>query len=183
MSKNVLIIAGSARKGGNTELLAEAFIRGAKAAGHEVNKFQAAVDTVDGCLACDTCWSKNKPCSFDDGFDKLAPMLEKADVLVLCGPLYFYTLSSQLKAAIDKFYSYMVPQSPVKLKFKESLLLMCAEDTTPTAFDAAAATYKAIGAYLNLTDRGMLLIPGVFEKGAIHNTDALARAEKLGGEV
>ena len=183
MAKNILIITGSARKGGNTDLLAEAFLRGAKEAGHEVHKFESAVDTVEGCLACDTCWGKDKPCSFDDGFDKLSPMLEKADLLVLCSPLYWYTLSAQIKAAIDKFYSYMVAKSPTKLKFKETMLLMCAEDDTPGAFDGAVGTYKAIGAYLNVADRGMLLIPGVHAKGDIHQTDALVRAEKMGAEI
>ncbi len=183
MSKNVLIITGSPRRGGNSELMADAFIKGARAAGHEVNKFQSAVDLVDGCLACDTCWSKGKPCSFDDGFDTLAPMLEKADVLVLCGPLYWFTLSAQMKAALDKFYAYMRPQAPIKLKIKESMLLMCAEDTEAAAFDGPVATYKSIGNYLGLADRGILLIPGVYDKGDIHKTDALARAEKLGGAV
>ena len=183
MSKNVLIITGSPRRGGNSELMADAFTKGARAAGHEVNTFQSAVDLVEGCLACDTCWSKGKPCSFDDGFDKLAPLLEKADVLALCGPLYWFTISAQMKAAIDKFYAYMRPQAPTKLKIKETMLLMCAEDTAIAAFDGAVATYKAIGSYLKLTDRGTLLVTGVYNQGDIHKTDALARAEKLGGTV
>lgn len=183
MPRNILIITGSPRKNGNSDLLAQAFAKGAQAAGHEVVFFDSATDKVDGCTACDSCWSTGKPCTYDDGFDKLAPMLEKADMLVLCGPLYWYTFSSQLKAAVDKFYSYMVPQSERKLTIKESALLMTAEDDRMEAFNGPVETYKTIVDYLKWNDRGMLLIPGVGARGEITATDALVRAEKMGSEI
>lgn len=181
MGKNVLIITGSARKQGNSALLAEAFAKGARSAGHEVTVFDSAANPVKGCVACDTCWSKGKACSFDDGFDQLGPLLEKADTLVLCGPLYWFTFTAQQKAALDKFYSYMVPQCPNKLKLQESVLLMCGEDTDEAAFAGPLATYKSIVGYLKLTDKGTLLAPGVWAKGDIKKTEALAQAEKMGG--
>ena len=183
MEKNILIITGSARKQGNSALLAEAFTKGAREAGHEVMIFDSAANPVEGCIACDTCWSKGKACSFDDGFDTLSPLLEKADTLVLCGPLYWFTFTALQKAAIDKFYAYMVPQCPNKLKLKEILLLMCAEDTDPAAFAGPEATYKSIVDYLKLTDKGSLLVPGVWAKGDIKKTEALAKAEQMGREI
>ncbi|SBV93784.1 NADPH-dependent FMN reductase [uncultured delta proteobacterium] len=183
MKKHVLIVTGSPRRGGNSDLLADAFAKGALGAGHDVMRFSSAKDKVTGCIACDTCWSKGKPCSFDDGFDTLAPMLEQADTLVLCGPLYWFSFSAQLKAAIDKLYAYMKPQCPRKLTITESALLMCAEDTDMNAFNGPVATYNSILGYLGWQDRGMLLVPGVNAKGDILKTDALALAEKMGSEM
>ena len=183
MKKNILILTGSPRKKGNSALLAEAFAKGAGEAGHEVAVFESARDTVKGCIACDTCWSKGKPCSFDDGFDKLGPMLEQADTLVLCGPLYWFTFSAQIKAALDKFYAYMKPQCPRKLKIREIALLMCAEDTDMNAFNGPVATYNSVIGYLGWEDKGMLLVPGVNAKGDILHTDALGRAETMGREI
>ncbi len=183
MAKNILVITGSPRKGGNSNLLAEAFMKGARAAGHEVVSFASAVNRVEGCIACGTCWKKGKACSFDDGFDMLSPLLEQADMLVLCSPLYWFTFSTHLKAALDKVYAYTVPKGLGKLKIKESVLLMCAGISEESAFSGAVLTYKEIGKYLELTDRGILLAPGVSEKGEIRETGALERAEKLGREM
>ena len=183
MTQSILIITGSPRKGGNSDLLAEAFAKGAVAAGHRVEIFDSAKHPVQGCIACDTCWSKGKPCSFDDGFDVLAPLVEEADMLVLCGPLYWYTFSAQLKSAIDKFYAYMRPHCPRKLKLAESALLMCAEDDRPEAFKGPLETYTSIVDYTGWKDRGTLLISGVNTKGDILKTDALERAEIMGRAV
>ena len=183
MQKRILVLIGSPRKGGNSDLLADAFSKGAQAAGHKVMRFSSAKDIVKGCIACDTCWSKGKPCSFDDGFDKLAPLLEQADMLVLCGPVYWFTFSAQIKAAIDKIYAYMSPKCPRKLKITESMLLMCAGDTDMNVFNGSVATYNGIVDFLGWRDKGMLLVPDVNDKGTIVKTDALALAEKMGGEA
>ena len=183
MAKHILVVVGSPRKGGNSDLLADAFTRGALAVGHDVARFDAATDRVDGCTACDGCWSGGKACIVDDGFDRLAPMLEKADALVLCSPLYWYSFSSQLKSAVDKLYAYMRPNCPQKLKMKEAALLMCAEDTEEAAFTGPIGTYESILSYLEWTDRGRVLVTGVGPKGAIAKTDALAKAEALGRQM
>ena len=59
--KNILVLSGSGRKGGNTELLASAFAKGAREAGHEVHAFNAALDPMRGCMHCGGCWSKDAP--------------------------------------------------------------------------------------------------------------------------
>lgn len=182
MKKNVLVITSSPRKGGNSDVLAEAFIRGAEAAGHEIARFNAAADPIQPCKACDACWSKGKACVFDDGFDRLAPLLEKADAIVFCGPVYWFSFNAQLKLVIDKLYAFS-GNAPRKLK-ASAYLLMCAGDPSPEIFSIAKQEYAAILPYLNLKPAGELLVPGAYAKGDIQkNTDALARAEMLGREV
>ena len=110
-------------------------------------------------------------------------MLEKADALVLCSPLYWYSFSAQIKSAVDKLYAYMRPNCPQKLKMKEAALLMCAEDTEEAAFTGPVGTYESILSYLEWTDRGRVLVTGVGPKGAIAQTDAPAKAEALGRQM
>lgn len=183
MGKNILVLTGSPRKNGNSETLAASFVKGAESKGHTVSTFNAAAKTVLGCRACNACWSKGDACVFQDGFRELAPMLAKADVLVLVSPVYWFDFSAQIKAAIDKFYSFMVPASPQPLKLTESVLLMSAEDHRTEVFDGPIATYKGICEYLNLTDRGIIAVPSVNKVGDIAGHEALGRAEKLGVSI
>ncbi len=184
MSKNILVLTGSPRQLGNSALLADAFIQGAKSAGNAVQVFETAFHPVLPCKACDKCWSNDKPCIFEDDFSKLAPMLEEADVLVLCTPLYWFTMSAQLKAAVDKLYAYMQPNAKRKLKIKECVLLCTAEGTEEDGnFEGLKATYKSIADYLKWTDRGRVLAGKTWEAGEIINTGKLKEALELGKTI
>ncbi len=180
MKKNVLVITGSPRKNGNSEQLADAFIRGALAAGHQTVKFNAGSMDIAGCKACEKCWSKGRPCIYRDDFDKLTPLLEEADILVLATPLYWFTFSPQILAPINRMYAYQSDNCQRPLKIKESCLLVCGADEDLKIFDGTIATYKAIVNYIKWKDRGILVVPKVHEKGEIAGTDALLEAETLG---
>ncbi|HMM22000.1 MAG TPA: flavodoxin family protein [Selenomonadales bacterium] len=180
MKKSTLVLTGSPRVGGNSDLLADAFIKGATAAGHEVVKCEAGTKNLMGCKACDTCYRKGKPCSFDDDFNSIAPLMEKADVIVFVTPLYWFTFSAQLKAAIDKMYSFIIGGK--KLKIAESMLLVCGNDDE-SVFDGIINTYKRIACYQKWTDRGQLIVPGVHNKGDILSTEYLVVAEKMGHNI
>ena len=72
MGKSILVFNGSPRVGGNSDLLADAFVKGATKAGYDVAKCEVGKKNMIGCKACDTCYSKGKPCSFDDDFNSIA---------------------------------------------------------------------------------------------------------------
>lgn len=180
MSKNVLVITGSPRKNGNSELMADAFIKGALSKGHQVTKFNAAAKTINGCRACDTCWSNGHACSFIDGFTELEPLLGKADTVAFASPLYWFGMSSQIKAAIDRLYAYTAKDCKVPLNITESVMLICGAGDDMEIFNGAIETYKGIANYLNWKNAGILAIPKVSAKGDILETDALQRAEQLG---
>lgn len=181
MKKNILVLTGSARVGGNSDLLADSFIKGATEAGHEVIKCEVGKKNIKGCVACNTCFSKGTPCSFNDDFNDIAPYMEKADMIVFATPLYWYTFPSQLKSAIDKMYSFIIGEK--KLNIKESMLLVCAEENNESAFDGIISTYKLILSYQKWTDRGQLVVPGVLNKGDVLSTDYLVRAENMGSNI
>ena len=181
MQKSILVLTGSPRVGGNSDLLAKAFIKGATEAGHEVVQCEAGKKNIMGCKACDTCYSKGKPCSFDDDFNHIAPLMEKADAIVFVTPLYWCTFPAQLKAAIDKMYSFIIGGK--QLKIKESMLLVCGEEKDEIVYSGIISTYEQIACYQKWTDKGHLIVPGVLNKGDVLSTNYLAVAEQLGHDI
>lgn len=101
MSKNILILSASPRKGGNSDLLCDAFAQGAKEAGHTIEKIYVQDQKISGCMACYGCRGKGVCVQKDD----MAAILDKlvvADVIVLATPVYFYAMDGQLKTLIDR---------------------------------------------------------------------------------
>lgn len=180
MTKNILVITGSPRKNGNSDLMADAFIKGAQSKGHQVVKFSAATKTISGCRACDTCWSKDHACTFRDGFTELEPFLEEADAIAFASPLYWFGMSSQIKAAIDRMYAYDMENRKTSLKIKEGILLVCGACEGMEIFDGVIASFKGILNYMKWQEGGILTVPEVSDKGDILKTDALEKAEQLG---
>ncbi len=103
MAKNILIILDNGRVHGNTQQLAEAFARGAEAAGHNVKMISLREKAVNGCLGCNAC-RYGKPCIQKDDFNDIVPDIKAADLLVFASPLFFWTISARTKAFIERFY-------------------------------------------------------------------------------
>lgn len=180
--KNILILTGSPRVGGNSDLMAEAFQKGAETAGHKVVRYDTGRNAILPCRACDACFSGGKACVWDERFsNELAPLIEAADVIVLATPLYWYTFPAQLKAALDKLYALVVGEHDIS--GKEAYLLICAEAEDLQSFDGAVRSFELITDYAKWHDRGKLTVAGVCDKGEILNTDALQKAEKMGQSV
>lgn len=102
MTKKVLIISSSPRRGGNTDTLCNEFMRGALEADNEVEKIFLRNKTIDYCTGCSTCSLHGKPCpQKDDAADVIEKMVT-AHVIVLATPIYFYAMAAQLKTLIDR---------------------------------------------------------------------------------
>ena len=181
MSKNILVLTGSPRRGGNSDKLADAFIAGAQQAGHSTVKYTTADKKIAGCRDCKTCFSKGTACSIPDDFNELAPLVENADMIVLATPLYWFSFPTQLKAAIDKMFSFIIGQK--SLKVKEAALLACAGDNNLSSFDGMVASYQLIAGHMGWEDRGTVLVPGVLGKEDILKTDGMKKAEELGQHI
>lgn len=164
--KNILVVRGGGRANGNTAQLVAAFARGAADAGHAVEVVSLDRVQVNGCLGCNAC-RFGKPCVQKDGFNALAPKIRAADLLVFASPLYFWTLSSKLKAFIERFYCLAEedPAPPLgryeRYPVKASALLMTSADDFFWTFEQAARYYQlAIVNYIGFEDKGMLLAGG-----------------------
>lgn len=98
---NVLVINGSPRAKGNSDLLCDEFIRGAKEAGNRVDKISLREKQIFPCKACYACF-KTGFCVQKDDMAEILKKAEEADVLVLASPTYFLTMSGQMKTMIDR---------------------------------------------------------------------------------
>ena len=146
MGKSILVLTGSSRRGGNSDKMADAFIAGAVEAGHAAVKFEATSAEIKGCRACGACFSKGRPCVFEDDFNEgLAPLLEKADALVFATPLYWFSFPAQLKAAMDKLYAFLVGKRP--LKIRECALLVCGVAHDLREYEGIVRSYETIAEY------------------------------------
>lgn len=177
MSKKILVLMGSPRNKGNTDLLAGAFIEGAKESGNSVTKINVCKNNISGCLNCKYCTKHKGKCVLKDGMDEIYPLLDKMDMIVFATPLYYYGFSSQLKAVIDRFHAKSAVNG-IKPMLESALLSVGADDES--AFKALIETYKSIIDYLKWENQGIVIVPEAEEKGAILKTDGLERAKKLG---
>ena len=164
--KNILVIQGGGRVNGNTSQLVDAFIRGAKEAGNSVEKISLNKTEVKGCIGCNAC-RYGKPCVQKDGFNELVPKIKSADLLVFASPLLFWTLSSKIKAFIERFYCIAEEDAnpPLgryeKYPIKDAALLMTSADNFFWTYEQSVSYYKfAIINYIGFNDKGMLLAGG-----------------------
>lgn len=178
--KNIAVIVGSPRKNGNTEILADAFIEGVRSSGNTVEKISIIGKKIGGCIGCDACYrDAEHRCIQHDDMEECYRLLSAADVIVIATPIYFYGVSSQLKAMIDRLHN------PVRGSFKVKklgLLAVCA-DETESVFDSVLTMYKATLSYFSLEDGGAVTVCSVPNKGDILGNPKLKAAEEMGRAI
>ncbi len=187
--KNILVVMGGGRPKGNTAQLVGAFVKGAEEAGHLVEKVSLLKTEVKGCLGCNAC-RYGKPCVQKDGFNELVPKIKGADLVVFASPLYFWTISSKLKAFIERFYCIAEEDADPpygryeRYPVKDSALLMTSADEFFWTFEQAVSYYQfAVVNYIGFHDRGMVLAGGCGDtngKPQIDKTGHLREAYEFG---
>ena len=105
MTKKVVIISSSPRRKGNSQELCKQFRKGAKEAGHEVEIINLNDYKINPCLACEYCRKHEQRCFQKDDADRIIQKMIEADVWVLSTPVYFYSVSAQMKLLIDRFFA------------------------------------------------------------------------------
>ena len=178
MNKKVLILSGSPRKNGNSDLLCDEFARGAMEAGHEVEKIRVAEKKIGYCRACYACRGTGVCAIKDDMTEVLQKMID-ADVLVLASPVYFYSIDAQMKALLDR----TLPQW-TKLDNKEFYYIMTAAEDSDTVMDCTLECFRGFAVCLNgAKEMGVLYGKGVYEAEAVKNTQYMQQAYEIGKGV
>ncbi len=149
----IVVLEGSPNKKGSSNLLADAFIRGAKEAGHAVEIIDAAHADLHPCTGCVHCGYEG-PCVQKDDMELFRKQILRADMLVFVTPLYYYGMSAQLKILVDRFCAI---NSSIHRKNMKSALIAAAWNADDWTFEALECHYKTLVRYLNLDDRGMVL--------------------------
>ncbi|MGM9713122.1 MAG: flavodoxin family protein [Prevotella sp.] len=174
---HILTLSGSPRKGGNTDMFAEAFARGAHDGGHDVRTVSVHDVNVRPCMGCNACFRReDMSCVQHDDMADVYALLSWADMLVIASPVYFYGVSSQLKAIIDRCHN------PIRDTFhiRKAALLLVGAASLPDLFDSITTQYRLCLRFFNIEDAGQILVRGAREKGDVRQTDALEKAYMMG---
>ena len=178
MSKNVLIVSSTPRKGGNSSILCDRFAEGAREAGHTVEKVELREKTVRPCTGCYACRGKGK-CAQKDDMEPILNAMIAADTIVMATPVYFYSMCSQMKAVIDR----TVPRY-TEITGKEFYFIATAADSNRKAIERTIEGFRGFMDCLDdATERGTVLGVGAWEAGSVRKTRALEEAYKMGKAI
>ncbi|MCC8013696.1 MAG: flavodoxin family protein [Eubacterium sp.] len=171
-----VIINGSPRAKGNSDLLCDEFIRGAKESGHQTEKISLREYSVNPCKACYACFKTGK-CIQKDDMPEILNKVKNADVLLLASPTYFLTMSGQMKIFIDR----LLPEWQ-GLGGKEVYIIVTGHDRKE-GLKRTANDLKDIFAYLGNTVKPVIWSEGVWQKGEVIGTKAMDEAYLAGKNI
>ena len=178
-NKSVLIISGSPRKGGNTDLLCDAFARGAEEVGGRVEKVFLADYRIDYFSEADEQRVGNRANEAEDDVPMLVDKMVQADVIVLASPVYYMNITGQLKTFIDRTFGRYR-----EMKDKEFFYLTaCADPEESTADWAINGCRGFVMCLPNPTERGMVKAIGMGRKGAVKGSRYEDEAYNLGKHI
>ena len=151
----IAVFNGSPRKE-NTTAMVQAFRQGAEAAGYEVEEYQVGKMKIAGCLACEYCHNKGGGnCIQKDDFEQLLPAYKEADIVVFASPIYYFTMTAQMEAAIQRVYCIGKP-----LNAKKAVLLL----SSAGVYTGAIAQFKDYMAYAGIEIAGIITANGAENK-------------------
>ena len=167
----IAILNGSPRKE-NTYAMCEAFAEGAKEAGHEVEILNVGKMKIAGCLGCEYCHTKGEgACIQKDDMEQVIEAYKTADMVVFASSIYYFSMTAQLSAAIQRMYCIGKPAAT-----KAALLLSSA---SPNVYDGPIGTYKGITAFTGIQDMGILTACGEENKSEAKLAEVKALAASL----
>jgi multimeric flavodoxin WrbA len=179
MSKKVIIISASPRRGGNSDTLCNEFIRGAQEAGNETEKVFLRDTKIGYCTGCGVCNSTHQCIQRDD----MAAILNKmvtADVIVLATPVYFYAMDGQMKTLIDR----TVPRY-TEISDKDFYFIVAAADTDKNMLERTIEGFRGFtdDCLTNAHEKGIIYGTGAWQIDDIKNSSAMRQAYVMGKQV
>ena len=179
MSKTVLVLSTSPRKGGNSDALADAFVRGAQEAGNQVEKITLYDKTIGFCKGCLSCQNTQR-CIIRDDADAITQKMLTADVIAFATPIYYYGMCGQMKTLLDRAN----PLFPADYQFRDIYLLAAAAEADEHTVDGAVTGLQGwIDCFEKSRLAGTVFAGGVTVVGEIQGHPALQRAFDLGKTV
>ena len=179
MSKKVLILSGSPRKGGNSDLLCDEFLRGARESGHDAEKIRVTEKKIAPCSGCYYCTDHDGACVHRDDIAEVLQKMIDADVIVLASPVYFYSIDAQLKAVIDRTVARWL-----EVRDKEFYYIVTMADAAVASADTTLACFRGYAECVEgAVEKGVIIGSDVYEPGKVRDTPAMAQAYEMGKRV
>lgn len=176
--KRIVILSASPRKNGNSDILCDEFLKGAKEAGHDVEKIFLADKRINYCTGCGVCNTTHQ-CVQKDDMKEILDKLLQVDVIVMASPVYFYTINAQIKTLIDR----IVPQY-INLSNKEFYFIITAADTDLKMMQRSIECFRGLLDCLdNPQEKGIIYGTGAWQKGEIKQTVVMKEAYDMGKNV
>lgn len=177
--KKILVLSGSPRINGNSSILCDEFIRGAKDAGHSAEKIYVTKNKVAGCLGCNACYRNGGVCIQKDDMQQIREKMIDADIIVLSSPIYFYSMSAQMKAVIDRTYAFYQELKGKTFYF----IISCAapdKDFTQTMLASLRGFTCCVP---DSVEGGTLFALGTNDPGDVKNMSAMKEAYEMGKNI
>lgn len=179
MSK-IIILNGSPRLHGNTAELIETFKKSAEKEGHEITVFNLQKMNIHPCLGCFGGGKRaNSPCVQEDDMQQIYPAYEKSDIVVLASPMYYWSITAQLKTAFDRLFAVAEKYANCTNPRKKCIMLMAAEGNSKSNFKPIEHYYHSLLKHLGWTNLGEIYAGGVMRIGDIKGHSALEEVKKL----
>ena len=179
MGKRILVISATPRKGGNSERLCDQFIKGARESGHQAEKVTLRERRIGYCIGCGACYNQKSPCIQRDDAPGIVEKMVAADVIVLATPVYFYSISGQLKTLLDRTCA-----GYTRISDKEFYFILTAADNDPHALQPAVECLRGFTSCLRgAKECGILYGTGEWQLGDVEKTDLLKQAQQMGRQV
>ena len=179
MGKKVLILSRSPRRGGNSDVLCDQFMRGAIENGNDADKIFIRSKKIGYCTACYYCRDTGKGCAIKDDMEEIINKMLAADVIVLASPVYFYSIDAQLKTVIDRTVSKWRD-----IKNKEFYYIVTAAEDGKAVAECTIECMRGLAVCLSGSkEKGIIYGTGVYEAGTVKNTPAFEQAYIMGLNV
>lgn len=175
MNKNILLISASPRKGGNSDLLCDEFMRGAREAGHEAEKIRLSEQEINYCTGCCACIGNQGACVQQDDMNDIFKKILAADVLVLATPVYFHAMNGQMKTFIDRtcpIYSM--------IRDKEVYYIVAAAGGQMPVDRAVKSLQVYTNCLSGTKEKGVISVTGIWDAGLVKGTKAIDQSYTMG---
>ncbi len=178
----IIGLSGSPRVRGNSDIILDALLSGAKSKGSEVRKYYLNRLKVRGCQACYAC-KRTGECKQKDDMRPLYAQLLSAEIWVFATPVYWWGPSAQLKLVLDRMFPFCHPPNLDQVRGKKAVLITASEDRPALATPHLCGMIRESMDYLGIKILDELLIRA-YQKGEVkNNRSALARATRLGEKI
>lgn len=178
MYMKVLAISSSPRKEGNSDVLCDQFLKGAKETGHETEKINLGSKTIAPCRACGVCQKAHKCVRIDD-MEEILESMVNADIIVLATPVYFYSMCAQMKLLIDRSYSRFMEMENKKFYF----IVTSADPEHKATEETIAGLRGFLRCLPEAEECGIIYGCGTWDKGDVYKHPALEKAYETGKNV
>jgi len=176
MAKKLLVLSASPRKGGNSDLLCDQFMLGAKEAGNQAEKIFLRDNRINHCFACGACQGNGGRCVQQDDMAEVLDKMIRADVIVMATPVYFYNMNGQMKTLIDRTYARYT-----EISDKEMYFIMTAAVSRKDLLERTLEGFRGFTSCLSgAKEKGVIYGTGAWNIGDIKGSSAMTQAYEMG---